>query len=653
MKLSAILLVTLTLVVATDIPASDELMMQSILQLARKAVAFDELRQAVRDVKQQGKTKVAVRSLTPALSEEDVFLRQRAAVCLAEFGSDAKPAIEELTLALKDDFSEVTEAAARALGSIGPSAREAGPALLAVIDHEYEPSRIDAAIALCQISYQVERAIPILLKELESSRNRKKTDAIRTLATLGEKAFPAKKLLMQLVSDEEHPLVRWAAIDALVSIDAKDAVPLLRETIREEDPRGEWAWIWSAAVKGLAKLGDEADVSFLVDVAKREHGRCRYLAINALGEMGRQARTAKPALREFLTDENEYNRAAAREALDRTTRDTTETNYQSLLKQFNDFNQTFMEKMSNADTPRQRATVRQHSPKRKFAPLFLAYAQRHPSNADTIQALRWVLDNGQETRNTMKSALALLTNRFADRQEMTVLLPDLHIGMLQREYRNFLHAVREKNEISHARQLAALCLAEIDVRQGARRALTVAEREASEQMLDSVLENPERDEIGQSADSLLFELRYLTVGRAAPEIVGVDADGQPFRLSDYRGKIVLLTFGGSWCQPCLATYPHKRKLLNELSGKPFEILEVFTGSKESLMSLRDKGQMTWRCFWDGPQGAGKIGDQYRVRRWPTIYVLDEKGNIRLKDVRGRELEQTIRDLVTAAMAEDA
>ena len=48
--------------------------------------------------------------------------------------------------------------------------------------------------------------------------------------------------------------------------------------------------------------------------------------------------------------------------------------------------------------------------------------------------------------------------------------------------------------------------------------------------------------VGRKARSELFDLRSLSVGKAAPEIQGTDQDGKPFKLSDYKGKVVLLDF---------------------------------------------------------------------------------------------------------------
>ena len=52
--------------------------------------------------------------------------------------------------------------------------------------------------------------------------------------------------------------------------------------------------------------------------------------------------------------------------------------------------------------------------------------------------------------------------------------------------------------------------------------------------------------LGKSASAELFELRNLAVGKTAPEITGADIDGKPMKLSDFKGKVVLLDFWGDW-----------------------------------------------------------------------------------------------------------
>ena len=51
---------------------------------------------------------------------------------------------------------------------------------------------------------------------------------------------------------------------------------------------------------------------------------------------------------------------------------------------------------------------------------------------------------------------------------------------------------------------------------------------------------------GDLADGYLFEIRNLAIGKVAPDIEGEDLDGKKFKLSDYRGKVVVIDFWGNW-----------------------------------------------------------------------------------------------------------
>ena len=83
--------------------------------------------------------------------------------------------------------------------------------------------------------------------------------------------------------------------------------------------------------------------------------------------------------------------------------------------------------------------------------------------------------------------------------------------------------------------------------------------------------------VGELAEGELFAMRKLSEGQFAPEIIGKDQDGKSLALSEYRGKVVVLTFSASWCSPCVGMYPHERELVKKLEGKPFALVSVRFG----------------------------------------------------------------------------
>ena len=93
-------------------------------------------------------------------------------------------------------------------------------------------------------------------------------------------------------------------------------------------------------------------------------------------------------------------------------------------------------------------------------------------------------------------------------------------------------------------------------------------------------------------------------------------------------------------------YPHERSLVKRLANKPFALIGVNSDSdREKIKAVMKKEGITWRSFWNGGGTSGPISTAWNVSGWPTIYVLDAKGVIRFKDVRGEELDKAIDSLL--------
>jgi peroxiredoxin len=165
---------------------------------------------------------------------------------------------------------------------------------------------------------------------------------------------------------------------------------------------------------------------------------------------------------------------------------------------------------------------------------------------------------------------------------------------------------------------------------------------------------PEHDELRETANRELLAVRTISVGKAAPEIEGKDLDGNRFRLSEHRGKVVVLDFWNhESCGICRAMYPQLRSLAERMKGKPFALLGVDSDDDAaSLRKLVDEGQVTWRFWCDGDSGKGPIVTRWNVNGWPTTYVLDARGVIRYKNLRApAALESAVNILLRELEAE--
>ena len=153
--------------------------------------------------------------------------------------------------------------------------------------------------------------------------------------------------------------------------------------------------------------------------------------------------------------------------------------------------------------------------------------------------------------------------------------------------------------------------------------------------------------IGDIAAVELFGIRNLSVGRTAPDIVGDDLDGKPFKLSDYRAKVVVLFFWGNSLPAARNLYADAEALVKRLEGKPFALVGVNTDAdKDQAKKVIEEEHITWRSFWNGPEGVyGPISTKWNTGL-PTTYVIDAKGTIRFKNVRGEEMDRAVDRLLT-------
>jgi peroxiredoxin len=118
--------------------------------------------------------------------------------------------------------------------------------------------------------------------------------------------------------------------------------------------------------------------------------------------------------------------------------------------------------------------------------------------------------------------------------------------------------------------------------------------------------------------------------RAAPQFELPGLDGGTVRLSDYRGKVVLVNFWGTWCEPCKEETPALQAVYRDLKAQGLEIIGV------NLYSQETDGQSGVRKFLEPYQVAypialdtdGEIARQFQISPIPVSYFVDAEGTIR-------------------------
>jgi len=204
---------------------------------------------------------------------------------------------------------------------------------------------------------------------------------------------------------------------------------------------------------------------------------------------------------------------------------------------------------------------------------FLELAQKDPKDAAAVEALVWLVENAPASPEAAKAVDLLIKDHLnndkvkalgprvtylptpAAEKLMRSLLDKADGAEAQAKACNTLaQLMKSKSDIVHMIKGADdELLKQVEVMYGKDFLKEIktwdadkAAKEAEELFERIVTKYAEAKDLAAKAKTELFELRNLAIGRTAPDIEGEDIDGKKFKLSDYRGKVVVLDFWGNW-----------------------------------------------------------------------------------------------------------
>lgn len=264
----------------------------------------------------------------------------------------------------------------------------------------------------------------------------------------------------------------------------------------------------------------------------------------------------------------------------------------------------------------------------------------------------------RETGDDMKKAISIITEHHIGSPKLRPILANL--GQAGEAGQNLLKTLAEKATDKGVKAVALYMLGsslaeQVDEIEDEKKAAAVS-AEAIAYLEKAVAEAGDTElgnqgSLKEVAGDELTALKTLGVGKPAPEVSGTNLEtGAKMKLSDLKGKVVLLDVWATWCGPCKAMIPHERDMVKKLEGKPFQLISVSADDeKDTLKEFLTKTSMPWMHWWDGPDS--EVLKKYRVKAFPTLYLIDDKGVIRKKFIGAPEpevLDKAIDDLVKQA-----
>jgi peroxiredoxin len=174
------------------------------------------------------------------------------------------------------------------------------------------------------------------------------------------------------------------------------------------------------------------------------------------------------------------------------------------------------------------------------------------------------------------------------------------------------------------------------------------ETNKAKELYNSLSKNVQNSRIGKSVNEALQKASATAIGSKAPDFSAPTPDGEQLSLKEAMGKVTIIDFWASWCKPCRIENPNVVKLYNEYHEKGLNIIGVSldkTGQREKWLKAIEDDGLSWHHvsnlkFWNGP-----VAQLYKIKSIPATYILDEKGVIIAKNLRGDALRAKVSEML--------
>ena len=165
-----------------------------------------------------------------------------------------------------------------------------------------------------------------------------------------------------------------------------------------------------------------------------------------------------------------------------------------------------------------------------------------------------------------------------------------------------------------------------------------------EPLFKGLSENIRKTNDGVTLATLLEGWKKTAIGVLAPDFTQNDLNGKPVKLSDFKGKYILLDFWASWCGPCRDENPNVVKVYNQYKDKNFTVLGVSLDSpsaKDAWIKAVKEDGLIWTQVCDLKNPYNEVATMYAIQAIPQNFLIDPSGKIVAKNLRGEDLAKKL------------
>ena len=144
-------------------------------------------------------------------------------------------------------------------------------------------------------------------------------------------------------------------------------------------------------------------------------------------------------------------------------------------------------------------------------------------------------------------------------------------------------------------------------------------------------------------EQLKEQMAKFPTGQPLPDFDLKDLDGKPISIGRLKGKVVLLDFWATWCEPCMVEMPNVIATYQKHHGEGLEIIGVTSDDDRHELNafLQKQKGVAWPQYFDGKGSDNEIAAKYGVNLIPFAVLLDRDGKVIATSLRGPKLEEAV------------